>query len=185
MTKSSGDDGTLRTFVTLRIMGDRLDPEEVTRILKINPTLAYAKGENYFAGRESGNRKGRTGVWLFSTDRGIKSNNLEDHVGVLIYLLVPSLFDHEVRALRLHTKTTQRMPKISDLVEQESKIRYLRSLMKEKSLTASVSFFWHGREGVKPPSIPRVVTTLFKQVPIAVEIDFATDADMEPVSIPA
>jgi len=184
MTKSSHD-GTLRTFVTLRVMGDRLDPEEITRILKIKPTVAYAKGRSYVAGRQSGSRKGRTGVWLFSTDRGIDSNSLQDHAWVMMYLLFPSSFAQEFRGIKLRSRTTQRIPSVSDIVEQEHKVRYLRSILREKELIASASFFWHGKEGARPPSIPRVIPMLFRQIPISIESDFATDADMELVPIRA
>lgn len=182
MTRSSPE-GTLRTFATLRVSGDRLDPSEITRLLRIKPTLAYAKDQDYVAGRESGTRKGRTGVWLVSTDRGIESDRLEDHIEVLLYMLFPSLF--AFRTLRLHSRPVQRFPTIFGLIEHETKIRYLRHVMKEKGLTASVSLFWHGKGNTRPPSVPRAITTLFRHVPIAVETDFANDADMEPASISA
>jgi Domain of unknown function (DUF4279) len=79
-----------RTFATFRVAGDNLVPDEVTKLLRIKPTLAYAKGQLY------GPRhlKGRTGVWFLSTDGVVKSNSLKDHVSwllevVLNYKLLP------------------------------------------------------------------------------------------------
>ncbi len=63
MTKSTTSDGTVRTFATFTVVGDRLDPDEVTEILKIRPNLAYAKGEKYDAGERAGPLMGKTGVW--------------------------------------------------------------------------------------------------------------------------
>jgi hypothetical protein len=50
----------------LRIVGDDLDPEEVTRLLGKAPDLARRKGEVALAaGRE---RVARTGTWMLNTD---------------------------------------------------------------------------------------------------------------------
>ncbi len=38
-------------FATLRVRGDELAPDEITKILKILPTKAYAKGEHYAVAR--------------------------------------------------------------------------------------------------------------------------------------
>src|SRR5215831_1989537 len=85
MTKSE------RTFATLRVAGDNLVPDQVTKLLGIEPTLPYAKGEHY--GRR--HLKGRTGVWLLSTDGVVKRNSLKDHVGWLL----PLLLERERKAL--------------------------------------------------------------------------------------
>jgi hypothetical protein len=55
-------------FATLRISGDDLVPIEITKIIKIRPTKAYAKGEHYSGGPRSPDLIGRTGVWFFATD---------------------------------------------------------------------------------------------------------------------
>jgi hypothetical protein len=69
MKSESGD--TVKTFATLRIVGDQLVPEQVTGILKIVPARAYGKGETYHGGERTGDLVGKTGVWYFATDRRI------------------------------------------------------------------------------------------------------------------
>ena len=64
---------TVKTFATLRIVGDQLIPEQVTRILKIVPTRAYAKGQSYYGGERTGQLVGKTGVWYFATHRTVAS----------------------------------------------------------------------------------------------------------------
>lgn len=72
-----------RTFATFRISGDNLVPDEITKLLNIKPTLAYAKGMRYRRGPRSPELVGRTGVWYFSTDQ-LKSSHLEEHVTWLL-----------------------------------------------------------------------------------------------------
>ena len=43
-TTNSERNGTVKAFATLRIAGDQLQPDQVTRILKIILTKSYAKG---------------------------------------------------------------------------------------------------------------------------------------------
>jgi hypothetical protein len=57
----------VRAFAIPRVAGDDLAPDEVTKVLKIVRTTAYAKGEHYAAGSRSADLVGRTGVWFFST----------------------------------------------------------------------------------------------------------------------
>ena len=40
-----------RSVATLRIMGDELVPEEISRLLSAEPTSTYAKGRHYPSGR--------------------------------------------------------------------------------------------------------------------------------------
>jgi hypothetical protein len=71
---SSDRNGSVKAYATLRIAGDKLVPEQVTQILKVVPTTAYAKGEHYSGGPRSPDLIGRTGVWYFCTD-GIVAGN--------------------------------------------------------------------------------------------------------------
>ena len=59
----------VKTFATLRIVGDQLLPEQVTRIFEVTPTRAYAKGQTYWGGKRTGNLVGKTGVWYLATVR--------------------------------------------------------------------------------------------------------------------
>ena len=64
MTKS---ENTIRTYATLRFAGDALDPDEISRVVKEQPTRAYRKGQRYRPGPRSPEVTGKTGVWYFST----------------------------------------------------------------------------------------------------------------------
>src|SRR5689334_11640146 len=79
----------LKTFATLRITGDRLMPDEVSPRLRWPPTLAYAKGEHYWAGPRSPDLIGRTGVWHFCTGRDVQSTRPADHLQFLLDHVVP------------------------------------------------------------------------------------------------
>jgi hypothetical protein len=46
MTKSAAPE-PIEAHATLRVAGDLLVPEQVTRILKVVPQAAYMKGERY------------------------------------------------------------------------------------------------------------------------------------------
>src|ERR1700683_4071373 len=109
---SSSQDRTIKTFVSFRIMGDRLEPDEITNLLRIVPTVVYAKGERYFAGERTGTLIGKTGVWLFSTDRGIRSTNFSDHLNTLVAILA---LDHFEELLRDISNPKPKAPKLAPL----------------------------------------------------------------------
>lgn len=53
-----------QTAATLRVIGDKLDPSEITRLLGKQPTRAWAKGDTV------GERAiGQTGIWTLRTAR--------------------------------------------------------------------------------------------------------------------
>jgi hypothetical protein len=137
-------------FATLRVAGDDLVPDEVTRILKIVPTTAYAKGEHYSAGSRSGDLVGRTGVWFFSTKGVVAGNLLADHLVFLARLLLPGS-------------------------GEAGPLPRLQQVLRRRSLRVSLSCFWHGSAGARKPSIPRSVTDLLKLIPAEIETDFDVD----------
>ncbi len=149
-TTSSDRNGTIKAYATLRIAGDQLVPEQVTQVLKIVPTMAYAKGEHYSGGPRSPDLVGRTGVWYFCTEGIVASNRLSDHLEFVERLLHGR--DGGIRPLRL-----------------------LQQLMHRAALHAVVSCFWHGSPGAKRPSIPRSVSATFKALPADIETDFDLD----------
>jgi hypothetical protein len=151
MTRSEGE--TRKTYAMLRVSGDSLDPDQVTRALRIVPTIAYRKGEKYFAGKRTGELVGRTGVWCLSTEEIVASDNLRHHLSHILGLLVPGRQDIDP-LLRLHTV-----------------------LARHDDLQALLCCFWHGRTGAKRPSIPKTVTEFLKLIPADIETDFATDSD--------
>lgn len=151
MTKS--DQETRKVYATLRIMGDSLDPDQVTRMLRSVPTISYRKGEKYNAGLRSGPLTGKTGVWLLSTDKRVASDNIIYHLQHLVGILMPNGHDAEP------------ITKLKKLLSQT------------KGLKADVSCFWHGRYGAKRPSIPRTTSDFFKLIPVDIETDFGTDTE--------
>ena len=50
-------------FATLRFTGNALEPNEISRVLKEEPTRAYRKGQRYRPGPRSPEITGKTGVW--------------------------------------------------------------------------------------------------------------------------
>ncbi len=130
----------VRAFATLRVAGDDLVPDEVTKVLKIVPTTAYAKGEHYAAGPRSPDLVGRTGVWFFSTNGVVAGNQLADHLAFLARLLL------------LGSGEAGPLPRLQQLVRR-------------RSLRVAVSCFWHGPADARKPSIPRSVRDLLKRIP--------------------
>jgi hypothetical protein len=59
-----------RAFATLRVAGDELDPDDITRLLGVQPSEAYRKGETFSKGRAR-NLSARTGIWLFDTSASL------------------------------------------------------------------------------------------------------------------
>jgi hypothetical protein len=64
----------------LRFAGDDLDPAEISAILPIAPTRAHRKGGKFLAGPHAGPLRGRTGIWILSTDKHVPSDDFGDHL---------------------------------------------------------------------------------------------------------
>ena len=143
----------VRSFATLRVSGDELVPDEITKIIKIRPTRAYAKGEHYSGGPRSPDLIGRTGVWYFATDGVVAGDQLADHLAFLARLLLPGS-------------------------GEAGPLPRLQQFMRRRSLRVSFSCFWHGPADARKPSIPRSVTDLLKLIPADIETDF--DVDEQP-----
>jgi hypothetical protein len=165
-TSTTKSDATLKTFVTFRVAGDALDPDEVTRVLRVNPTHAHRKGESYSTGRST--IVPDTGVWLLSTERLSSSENFYFHLGLALQMLgllpsnLPSSGDERLAV-------TARYLALS---------RFLR----ERKLTATLSCFWHGAAGATKPTLPDILVEMFADIPIGLDIDF--DRDEVPRSRP-
>jgi hypothetical protein len=67
-------------------MGDRLKPEDVTASLAVAPTLSCRRGEIFKRSRGHEVR-GRTGLWLLSSEAAVQSHELTDHLTHLQYVL--------------------------------------------------------------------------------------------------
>src|SRR5580704_9633307 len=76
-TKSKA--GTLVTNAGLNFAGDRLEPDRITALLGVKPTIAYRKGEIYKRSRGHEIR-GRTGLWRLTTRRQLDNTELREHL---------------------------------------------------------------------------------------------------------
>jgi hypothetical protein len=80
------------THATLRIMGDDLDPSEVTRALSVEPSFARRKGDIY--GNPDRPVRSRTGIWALESEGSVKSGELEEHLRFLAGRLSPEARRH-------------------------------------------------------------------------------------------
>ncbi len=120
----------------------------MNNILGIVPTTAYRKGEIFkqSRGREA---RGRTGIWLLSSDGRVADPDLVHHLRYLLAVLFPG--------------------------KSDAKVRKLHNLMREQQITADVSCFWYGESGAQPPAIPEEMRAAFSRLPAQIETDFDTD----------
>lgn len=79
-TKSTEQSDAIKAFATLRFAGDRLDPDQISRILNIQPTKSSRKSDN----------PKQSGIWYLSTDKFIPGNELPHHIEFLLSLFLPS-----------------------------------------------------------------------------------------------
>jgi hypothetical protein len=148
----------ISAFATLRFVGDALEPDEISNTIKQKPTRAYRKGERYKPGPRSPELTGKTGIWYLSTDGVTSSNDLKNHIGLLIRLISP-------------------------FGDNDQRLRKLREIIDKRNLRAHVTFFWRGAPGTERPSIPSVDVNLFKRLPADIETDFDIENE-EPLSEP-
>src|SRR5713101_2465915 len=88
-TMKTGARTDAKAFVTLRFVGEDLDPREISAILPVEPTRAHRKGEEFVAGQHAGKLRGRTGIWFLATDALVPSDDLGDHLAFVHDLLYP------------------------------------------------------------------------------------------------
>jgi hypothetical protein len=164
MTKS---DQTLKTFVTFRIAGDGLVPDEVTELLKVPPAHAHAKGVRYSTGRVE--ILPTTGVWFFSTDRLSISKNWVEHLALALVVI----------GLVQRPQLSPSLPAEGEL-ESVSRVLALGRFLQQKGLTATLSVFWHGAPQATEPQIPNQITDFLRLIPIQIETDFDRDEVASP-----
>jgi hypothetical protein len=87
-----------RTYATLRIFRDDLDPDSVTRTLGIEPTRVQVK-EQPSTNRFGGVRVPEIGGWLLSTEGQVTSRDVRRHLLWLLDKLAGS--DHSLGCLRM------------------------------------------------------------------------------------
>jgi hypothetical protein len=146
----TSSENAIRTFATLRFVGDALEPDEISHIVKEKPTRAYKKGEVYRPGPRSPEITAKTGVWYFSTKHKIHSNDLADHISALERLVSPA-------------------------ANQDRRLKKLREVMGRRNLQAHATLFWHGPPGARRPAIPPSATETLRRLPADIESDFANE----------
>ena len=149
-TSTTKSENSIRAFATLRFAGDALDPDEISRVVKEQPTKAYRKGQTYRSGPHGPDVIGRTGVWYFSTRRKIPSKNLVDHLNALDRLIAP-------------------------FGDEDNRLKELRDIMERRNLQAHVTFFWRGPPGTQHPSVPSTAIAALQRLPADFEPDFANE----------
>ncbi len=87
-----------RTYVTLRIFRDDLDPDSVTHTLGIQPSGVQVRGQPS-TNRWGGIRVPEIGGWFLSTERQVTSRDVRRHLLWLLDKLAGS--DHALRFLRM------------------------------------------------------------------------------------
>jgi|SRR5579884_3163625 len=146
MTKS--EPRNVATYASLRFSGDRLEPDRITALIGIAPRVAYRKGEVFKRSRGQEIR-GRTGLWLVSSEDRVESDDLNDHLDYLLSLVSPQ--------------------------RGQDRLAKLQSLLRKDGLEADIPCFWHGSHGARPPSIREDVRERLAQIPARLDEDFDTD----------
>jgi hypothetical protein len=147
MTKTEAKAKTT-AFVTLRFVGDDLDPGEISAVLPVTPTRMHRKGEEFFAGPHAGRLRGRTGIWFLSTDKIVSSEDLRDHLHFVEHLFYPEPDDN-------------------------SRITALKAVLARAHALAHVTCFWRGDPGKAAPEFPRSFSVAIEPLAADIETDFA------------
>ena len=74
-----------RTYATLRIYHESLDPDEVTKRLRIEPTDWQRRGES----RKAGSRPAKLHGWFLSSDGEVESRDVRLHLDWLLSRIAP------------------------------------------------------------------------------------------------
>jgi hypothetical protein len=72
-----------RSIATLRIMGDELIPDEITRILGCEPSRAQSKGEELIGHKTGSIRIAKIGMWRLDSAKR-EPENLDDQIEELL-----------------------------------------------------------------------------------------------------
>ena len=137
-----------QTFVTLRFVGDDLDPRKISAILPVEPTRAHRKGEEFLAGPKAGKLHGRTGIWFLATDQLVGSDDLGDHLRFVQDLLYSETGD-------------------------DRRIVHLREILERTHSRAHITCFWCGDPGETAPQIPAHFRSVIDPLAADIETDFA------------
>jgi hypothetical protein len=87
------------TYACFRILGDELDPEEVTKLLKVLPTECVRRGHPVRSLHGKREVRSRTGRWELSTQGSTNSTELEEHLVLLLSKIEP--VSERIRLIRV------------------------------------------------------------------------------------
>src|SRR5262249_16921752 len=93
--------------------------------------------------------RGRTGLWLLSSESHVESPNLNDHLAYLLDAVFPP--------------------------DDSNRLEHLRAMIDKDELEVDVSCFWYGEHGAEPPAIPDQVRSAYARIGATIEADFDTD----------
>ena len=71
------------TYSTLRVFSDELAPDEITKILQIEPTRTFRKGDSHTGGR----LQRKTNGWFYSTEKLCDSKDTRRHIDMILVAL--------------------------------------------------------------------------------------------------
>jgi hypothetical protein len=99
------DEKTISVYATLLFRGDNLLPDKITAFLGIQPDQQYMKGE-LFGKKKIKARK--TGLWVYSTNDRIKSNDAIQHLVFILDQIEPfkSQFIELIKAEKIYSEIT-------------------------------------------------------------------------------
>lgn len=69
-----------RTYSTLRIFSDEVDPDKISRTLGLEPTYSFRTGDAYSVCKLTRKYNG----WLLSTESSLDSKDTEEHIGFIL-----------------------------------------------------------------------------------------------------
>lgn len=161
MTKFEAADevsDTVSDFATIRIVGDDLDPDEVTSILHVKPTMAHKKGARIGSEHSAQSRIAGFGMWYFSTRNVLDSPNLNDHL---------SFIDNNIL-------TELAVPRFGMLGLVQRHINHrLAELIRKRALKLVVTAYWVGRSAARAPTIPDRFRSMVNKFGGTIETDFS------------
>ncbi|MDO9427396.1 MAG: DUF4279 domain-containing protein [Methylobacterium sp.] len=140
----------LRAFATIRFEGDALDPSSLSDLLRVRPTLSYAKGETYGVGRRGIEKTGPTGYWFLNTKAYLETSDLDVHIGFLTKMLTDSTA-HPHR---------------------DHKFNRIKAVVDGASLEVLVTLFWMGGNGAEMPTVGPRFKSLIDTLRGGIETDF-------------
>src|SRR5688572_9839067 len=96
----------VETYSTLRIFSDTISPDEITKLLQIQPTDRFQKGDSHSQGK----LKRKTNGWFYSTEKLSPSKDTRRHMDLILNAL-----DGREEAVKKHSHPTEETRKLESL----------------------------------------------------------------------